>query len=137
MQTLRTNVVLLLVVISGCANQSYFENVPVLGGVERFFEQRVKKPTGAPPSGELTEPQVDQALPVAGDIVTIFDPASERETSVIFDRVYRAASDRLCSYHFSANADLTGDADGLSCQDNNGRWTRIPLKVSSDPPLLR
>jgi hypothetical protein len=137
MQTIRINAIMLLLIMSGCANQSYFENVPVLGGVERFFEQEPKKKPGEPRTGEQIQPREDQPLPIAGDVVTVFDPTSNRETSVILDRFYRAASGRLCSYYFSTTADPTSNPDRLSCQDNNGRWTRIPLTVSSDPPLLR
>lgn len=106
----RLFLILSSVILSGCMNE-YFNKV------DNFL--RVNEKT----SIEFQ----DIPVPARGEQVNIYDPATDREKTVIFGDAYTAASGRKCSLYYSP--DMTGmdQAEGIACSDMKGNWMDIPF----------
>ena len=131
---LRVTTIALLIPLTGCTGQPVFEDVPILKGVEQFFAGRAQKSrVSSSPFVHSSKP-ASPSSPQPGDTVPILDTSTGKEIMVTLVSVYRAASGRSCSYyhHLGTNADVS-EPNGLSCQDNELRWTRIPVLLSTNP----
>lgn len=131
---LRVTTIFFLISMTGCTGQPVFEDIPILNGVEQFFAERAQKSQVSSSAPIHSLKQANPSSPQPGDTVPIFNTSTGKEITVTLVGVYRAASGRRCSYYhyLGTNADIS-KPDGLSCQDNDLRWTHVPVLLSTNP----
>lgn len=107
----------------------------MIGSIEQFFSEQARRSSSAAPEDgtQPAEPMASGPVPAPGEHVMIRDTETGQAVLVRFQRVFKAASGRKCSYYFDVEGSLDAkDPSGLACQDDEGRWTRIPLRLNTD-----
>ena len=118
-----------ITLLFGCAGQPMFEGVPLLGNVEAFLAGQ-KQPVSDEQEERAQTNTKEYKLPSkAGDIVRVHEHNSEAVYDVSAEKVFNAASGRLCIYYHEPGMPQGKDPNGLACRSDDLRWIKIPLKI--------
>ena len=122
-----------VLLLSGCAGNPLFQNVPVLGAIEHYLTN-----TGDYASREpRQENHRPTPLPEPGTSLSIVDSDTGESFSAIIDRIYMSASGRYCSYYFeSGDRAQASEPAGLTCYVAGEAWMRFPYLLNPDQPRL-
>jgi len=115
--------------VFGCAGQPMFEGVPLLGNVEAFLAGHKQPVSNEQEERAQANTNEHKLPPKAGDIVRVHEHDSEAAYDVNAEKVFHAASNRLCIYFHEPDKPKRKEPSGLACLRDDGLWISIPLRI--------
>ena len=122
-----------ITLLFGCAEQTIFKNIPILEDVEVFLAEQIHSASNESDKNIEAiseEKYIENKRPTEpGDIVAIHEHDSEKKYDVRVDKIFHAASNRLCIYFHEPNKPKRKEPSGLACLGDDRRWIKIPLRI--------
>lgn len=124
----------LFILLFGCAEQPIFKGIPLLEEVEIFIAEQMQPVSGEQDNNVQINNLENKSPPEPGDMVTIHQRDSEEIYDVKVEKIFHAASGRLCIYFFEPDKPKGRDPAGLACLSDDYHWIKIPLKIIKNSP---